>query len=240
MDIKLSVIIPVYNEAPTVMEVLRAVQALPVNKEIIIVDGNSTDGTRELLEAFGSETPEARIIFQTKRNGRGGALQEGLEQATGDVVVFQDADLELDPNALPKLMQPIENGKCNVVFGSRFLDAKPQMTILQYIGNRVLNIVTNILWGTKLTDVETCYQMFRRDIISGMSFQRKDMAFTMELTLALIAAGHNIVEIPVEYHPRTGAEGKKLYWGDGFVTLWVIIQTWLKTICCCRRCRSAS
>ncbi len=230
-SLTLSVIIPVYNEVHTVLQVIRAVESLPIRHEIIVVDGHSTDGTREVLEKWLADADDgnARVIFQTRRNGRGGALIEGMAAARGDVIVFQDADLELDPACLPTLMAPIADGSATVVFGSRFLAGRPKMTPLQYLGNRVLNIATNLLWGTRLTDVETCYQMFRRDVVTGMTFRRRDMAFTMELTLDLINAGHHIIEVPVEYHPRTGAQGKKLYWLDGFVTLGVICATRLRT-----------
>lgn len=228
----LSVLIPVYNEARTIATVLAAVRAVPVRKEIIVIDGDSNDGTVEILRdelvraaEAGDEGNALHVIFQQPRNGRGGALIEGLARATGDIVVFQDGDLELDPACLPTLMQPIRDGKTNVVFGSRFLRGKPAMTFLQYWGNRVLNIATNLLWGTRLTDVETCYQMFTRSATDGMTFRRNDMAFTMELTLKLIAAGHTIIEVPVTYVPRTDLEGKKLYWADGFITLWLIMRT---------------
>lgn len=202
---------------------LAAVRQVPLDSEIIVVDGDSDDGTKELLqqeEAAGGIV----VIFQHTRNGRGGALREGLQQATGDVVVFQDGDLELDPSCFPELLAPIQDGRTNVVFGSRFLNGRPDMTFLQYLGNKVVNTVLNAFWGTRLTDVETCYQMFRRDVIRNISFDRTDMSFTIELTLKLVAEGHNILEVPVQYKPRTSAEGKKLYWADGFVNLWVLFK----------------
>lgn len=237
MPPKLSVIIPVFNEAPTVATVLNAVRAVPIAKEIIIVDGNSDDGTSEILKAELRNAdivadPEniLHVIFQNERNGRGGALIEGMTRASGEVIVFQDGDLELNPACLPDLLAPITNGQTDVVFGSRFLNGKPDMTFMQYWGNRILNIATNLLWHTHLTDVETCYQMFRKSTVANMTFQRKDMAFTMELTLKLLGSGHKIHEVSVSYIPRTGAEGKKLYWADGFITLWLIICTRAKTL----------
>lgn len=220
---KLSVIIPVYNEVGTLATVIGAVRAVPVDKEIIVVDGNSDDGTREVL---GQEVArgDVRAIFQPGRNGRGGALREGLAVATGDVIVFQDADLELDPACFPVLLAPIERGETDVVFGSRFLRGRPPMTFLQYWGNRAVNAALNLLWGTHLTDVETCYQMFRREAVAGMAFDRTDMSFTVELALRLIRAGYRITEIPIAYTPRSRAEGKKLYWADGFVSLWVVLK----------------
>jgi len=219
----LSVIIPVYNEAATLSAVLEAVRSLPLEKEIIVVDGNSTDGTRGILqreEARGG----LRAIYQPARNGRGGALREGLALARGEVVVFQDADLELDPACLPQLLEPIARGETQAVFGSRFLQGRPCMTFLQYWGNRAVNAVMNLLWGTRLTDVETCYQMFRRDAIEGIAFDRNDMSFTIELALKLARSGCRIIEMPIGYNPRGRGEGKKLYWFDGIVSLWVLIK----------------
>lgn len=220
---KLSVIIPVLNEAGTIRTVLNAVREVPVEKEIIVVDGNSTDGTREILEDE-EVRGDLKILYQTQRNGRGGALQDGMKVATGDIIVFQDADLELDPGCFPDLMAPILQKEAEVVLGSRFLNGKPRMTPLQYIGNRVVTECTNLLWFTRLTDVETCYQMFRRETISGMKFDRKDMSFTVELTLRLIRSGKRIREVAVDYIPRTHDEGKKLYWGDGFISLYVLFR----------------
>lgn len=219
---KLSVIIPVYNEVRTIATVLEAVRRVPIEKEIIVVDGHSTDGTRELLEK--DSDPATRMILQSVRNGRGGALREGMDAATGDVIIFQDADLELDPSCYPDLLVPISRGETDVVFGSRFLRGRPTMTFLQYWGNKVVNFVLNLFWGTHLTDVETCYQMFRRRAVDGLTFERNDMAFTIELTLKLVRAGQNIIEVPITYHPRGKAEGKKLYWADGFISLWVLVK----------------
>ncbi|MCX7964706.1 MAG: glycosyltransferase family 2 protein [Candidatus Sumerlaea chitinivorans] len=220
---KLSVIIPVYNEVNTLATVLDAVRRVPLDKEIIVVDGNSTDGTREVLECE-ARKGDVIAIFQREKNGRGGALREGLAIATGDVVVFQDADLELDPACFPQLLAPIAAGECDVVLGSRFLAGRPQMTFLQYWGNRVINAVLNLFWGTRLTDVETCYQMFRRSVIADMEFERTDMSFSIELTLKLVRKGLRIREVPVSYRPRSRAEGKKLYWMDGVISLWVLVK----------------
>ena len=220
---KLSVIIPAYNEVATLKTVLDTVRRVPLEMEIIVVDGNSSDGTRAVLEqeaAAGDIVP----VYQREKNGRGGALREGLEIATGDVVVFQDADLELDPACFPDMLAPIRDGGTDVVFGSRFLGGRPQMTFLQYWGNRVINAALNLLWGTRLTDVETCYQMFRRGAVAGMAFERSDMSFTLELTIRLIERGHRIVEVPIAYKPRGRAEGKKLYWADGFIGLWLLLK----------------
>ena len=225
---KASVIVPVYNERRTVEVLLERVRAVPIEKEIIVVDGASLDGTRELLERQ-AEFPDTRVIFQSERRGRGNALKEGIAAATGDVVIFQDADLELDPFDYPALLAPIERGEANVVFGSRFLRGKPAMTFLQYWGNQAINISVNTLYarelkGTRLTDVETCYQIFRRECFDGLRIENNNFAFTVELTVRLILAGHRIVEIPISYFPRGKAEGKKIYWGDGFASLWTLAK----------------
>lgn len=219
----LSVIIPVYNEAATLAQVLAAVRAVPLELEIVVVDGNSTDGTLEILREHEAQG-DLRVIYQSERNGRGGALREGMTAARGDIVVFQDADLELDPACFPELVRPIVADEADVVFGSRFLDGRPQMTFLQYWGNRAVTGLLNLFWGTRLTDAETCYQVFRREIVEGMQFDRRDMSFTIELTLRLVRAGCRLAEVPVGYTPRTVDEGKKLYWGDGFIALWVLVQ----------------
>lgn len=221
----LSIIIPVYNERATVGEVIDRVRRLGIDKEIIVVDGHSTDGTAELLREKEREYPELSVIYQEGRLGRGNALRAGMERATGDVVVFQDADLELDPAELPSLLEPIRQGKADVVFGSRFLKNRPNMTFLQYWGNRVINMTLGLLYGVRLTDVETCYQMFRRELVAGQTFQCQHFTFTVELALRFIQLGYRILEMPVSYYPRTVEEGKKLYWKDGFESLWVIVRS---------------
>ena len=220
---RLSVIIPVYNEVRTLATVLDAVRAVPVEKEIIVVDGRSTDGTQLVLEKEAAKG-DVRAVFQEIRNGRGGALREGLALATGDVVVFQDADLELDPACFPELLAPIARAEADIVFGSRFLQGRPTMTFLQYYGNVTVTRCLNLLWRTRLTDVETCYQVFRREAVEGMKFDRSDMSFTVELTLRLVRTGRPIAEVPIAYNPRGREDGKKLYWSDGFISLWVLVR----------------
>lgn len=223
---KLSIIIPVYNEHRTIETVIRKVRGVALEdtvKELLIVDGNSVDGTRELLEKY-RDDPDVALVFESAPLGRGHALKEGLDRATGDVVIFQDADLELDPEDYPELLRPIREGRADVVFGSRFLRGKPNMGFLQYWGNRVINLSVNLLYGVRLTDVETCYQVFRREIIRDFRLENNDFAFTVELTVKLLKARHKIQEIPITYIPRGRAEGKKIYWMDGVLSLWTLIK----------------
>ncbi len=223
----LSVIIPVYNEAPTLATVLQAVRAVPLDLEIVVVDGASTDGTREILQRE-EQRGDLLVIYQKTRNGRGGALREGMAAARGQIIIFQDADLELDPACFPDLVRPIQQSEADVVFGSRFLRGRPNMTPLQYWGNRTVTGILNIFWNARLTDAETCYQVFRREITSPMRFDRSDMSFTVELTLRFLRARCRIAEVPVDYFPRSHQEGKKLYWSDGFVSLWVLVKYRIK------------
>ncbi len=222
-SLKLSVLVPVYNEKRTIEILLDRVRAVPVDKEIIVVDGDSIDGTGEILRRQ-ADIDGTRVIFQPMRNGRGAALKEGIAAAVGDVILFQDADLELDPADYPDLLRPIENGESEVVFGSRFLEGRPRMRFLQWAGNRVLTALVNLLFGTRLTDVETCYQVFRRDAIQGLEIRNNNFAFTVELTCRLAQRGHRILEIPISYIPRGRAEGKKVHWGDGFASLWTAVR----------------
>jgi glycosyltransferase involved in cell wall biosynthesis len=223
---RLSIIIPAYNEHRTIEAVLKKVRDVEIDweKEIIVVDGNSIDGTREVLERC-RETHDIRVIYEDAPQGRGHAIKEGLKVATGDVVIFQDADLELDPDEYPLLLAPIEEGRADVVFGSRFLgEGVRSMGFLQYWGNRVINIGVRILYGAPLTDVETCYQVFRRELVQDMDLVNNDFAFTVELTVKLLKDGHKIHEIPITYIPRGRAEGKKIYWADGFLSLWTLLK----------------
>ena len=223
---KLSVIVPVYNERRTIELILDKVRAAPIGmeKEIIVVDGQSIDGTRELLAAQEAAHPGTRVIYQERRNGRGGALKEGIAAATGGVVIFQDADLELDPADYPALLGPIVSGEAQVVFGSRFLEGRPIMTPLQYFGNRVVTEAVNFLYDCRLTDVETCYQVFPREVLKAMTIASNEMAFTVELTVKILKAGYKIKEIPIRYIPRGRAEGKKVRWADGFASLYTLIK----------------
>lgn len=225
---KVSVIVPVLNEVRTIDLILEKVRRSPVEKEIIVVDGNSKDGTVEKLK-LQEKYPDTQVIYQSSRRGRGNALKVGMKKAKGEVIIFQDADLELDPDDYPSLLEPIIKGRADVVFGSRFLRGRPNMTFLQYWGNMAVNFWVDLLYRRelgemKLTDVETCYQIFRRKCIRGMKIKNNNFAFTVELTARLILAGHHIEEISIQYFPRGRSEGKKIYWGDGVASLWTLLK----------------
>jgi len=223
-----SVLVPVLNEHRTIELLLEKVRAVPIDMEIIVIDGNSEDGTKEILQKE-KKRAGTRVIFQNERKGRGNALKVGIKAAKGEYVIFQDADLELDPNDYPALLEPLLSGQADVVFGSRFLNGPPRMTFLQYWGNKVINWSVNILYRRELkkfwlTDVETCYQIFRREAFDKFDIKNNNFAFTVELTVRLVLAGQRLAEIPISYFPRGRAEGKKVYWGDGVASLWTLLR----------------
>lgn len=224
--LKLSIIIPVYNEKKTVEAVIRTVMDVPLDldREIIVVDGGSVDGTREILEKMQGDFDNLKMIFEPAPSGRGSALKKGMAISTGDVIIFQDADFELDPHDYPHLLREFDDPDISVVFGSRFMKDKPAMTFLQAFGNNFLTGMVNLLFRCQLTDVETCYQMFKRSVVADMTLKNNDFAFTVELTIKLIKKGLRIKEVPIHYVPRGRQEGKKIYWMDGFISLWTIFD----------------
>lgn len=222
----LSILIPVYNEKRTIEVLLRKVLdvTIPLEKEIIIIDGCSEDGTKEILQTLQQKYSFLKVIYENKREGRGAALKKGIAQASGDILLFQDADLELDPNDYPGLIREFSDPNVSVVFGSRFLQSQPAMTFLQLWGNLLLTKAVNLLYRTRLSDVETCYQMFKKEAIQNIPIHSNDFAFTVELTIRLILSGAKIKEVPITYFPRGRKEGKKIYWKDGFISLWIIFK----------------
>ncbi|MCE9607093.1 MAG: glycosyltransferase family 2 protein [Planctomycetia bacterium] len=221
----LSVVIPVYNERNTVLEVLRRVRACGLPTEIILVDDGSTDGTRQILDSLRSE-PDLRIVFHERNQGKGAALQTGFAKATGDVVIVQDADLEYDPMEFGKLIQPIVENEADVVFGSRFMgDEQRVLYFWHSVGNSVLTLLSNMMTNLNLTDMETCYKAFRREVLAQIHPTLQEMRFGTEPELTAKAAsipGIRIYERPISYRGRTYAEGKKITWRDGFRALWCI------------------
>jgi len=227
---KLSVVIPIYNEVQWLPEVLRRVRAVPIPKEIILVDDCSTDGTRDLLRGLEGDD-DVRIIFQPVNQGKGAALRAGFSLATGDVVLVQDADLEYDPAEYPKLIQPIIDGRADVVFGSRFVGE--QHRVLYYwhsVANRALTTLSNMFSNLNLTDMETCYKVFRREVLAGIKLKSNRFGFEPEVT-AKVAKKRNpawrIYEVPISYSGRTYEEGKKIGLKDAFIALYCIIRYWL-------------
>jgi glycosyltransferase involved in cell wall biosynthesis len=223
----LSVIVPVFNERATLAEILRRVRAVPIVKEIILVDDRSTDGTRELLAAM-ADQPDLRILYHPVNRGKGAALKTGFLAATGAIVLVQDADLEYDPADYPALVAPILANQADVVYGSRFAnrDARRRQSFLHTLGNRVLTWLSNRFTGLRLTDMETCYKVFRREIIQTIAPGLKQNRFGIEpeLTAKVARGKYRLVEIGVQYHARSYSEGKKIGWRDAVNALWCIVR----------------
>jgi len=225
--LKLSIIIPVFNEEKTVEKLIEEVWKveLPqVEKEIIVVDDGSTDATPEILKRVKNRYPELKVVFKKKNEGKGSAIRRGLKEVTGDLVVFQDADLEYDPRDYPLLMKPILEGKADVVYGSRFLGPHRVLLFWHLIGNIFLNLVTNFLYNTTLTDMETCYKMFRSDVIKSLPLKARGFEIEPEITAKILKRGYRVWEVPISYNGRGYEEGKKITWKDGFVALYTLFK----------------
>lgn len=222
-DILLSVVVPVYNEEQTISAILEQVRAVPVRKEIIIVDDFSTDGTRKILESEATHD-DTRVFLHARNMGKGGAVRTGLKQISGDIVIVQDGDLEYDPRDYPALLRPILEGRSRAVYGSRFLGEHKAMYFWHAVGNKFLTLVTNILFDTTLSDMETCYKVFTRDIADSLDIRQMRWGIDPEITAKILRQGHRIYEIPIAYNGREFSEGKKISWKDGFVILWVLLR----------------
>jgi len=223
----LSVVIPVYNEATTIRAIVDRVRAvrLPTALQLIIVDDCSTDGTRLVLEELSKE-PDIRVVTHDRNRGKGAALRSGFASATGNIVIIQDADLEYDPAEYPKLIQPIIDGKADVVFGSRFSGGQCHRVLYfwHYLGNRFLTLLSNACTNLNLTDMETCYKVFRREIIQGLDLREDRFGFEPEVTAKIAALGCRIYEVGISYAGRTYEEGKKIGWRDGVRAIWCIVK----------------
>lgn len=241
---RLTVVIPVFNESATIEELLRRVEAVPIHKEIIVVDDGSTDGTRELLETFVASKSSAagelatpstrpardcpclvRVILQPRNLGKGAALRRGFHEARGEFVIVQDADLEYDPKDYPRLLEPIERGEADVVYGSRFLGGPHRVLFFWHaVGNKFLTILSNVFTNLNLSDVWTCYKAFRREILQGITLRENRFGFEPEITAKVARGRWRLFEIPISYYGRTYAQGKKITWKDGFRALICVVR----------------
>ena len=222
-DPLLSVVMPVFNEQQTVAEMVRRVLAVPLRVELIVVDDGSTDGSRERLEALASEL-EFRLVLQPRNRGKGAALRRGFEEVTGDLVVIQDADLEYSPEEFPALVSLICEGRADVVYGSRFLGRHRVFLFTHYLGNRLLSLVTNVMYNTMLTDMETCYKVMRVEVLRSMRLRSNGFGIEPELTAKIFKRGYRVYEVPITYDGRGYDEGKKIGWRDGVVALWTLVR----------------
>jgi glycosyltransferase involved in cell wall biosynthesis len=221
----LSVIVPCYNERATVAELLRRVRAVDVDKEILVIDDQSTDGSREVVAALAAQHPEIRQILQPANRGKGAAIRRGIEEARGNIVLIQDADLEYDPEEYPKLIQPIVDGHADVVFGSRF-EGYPRRVMLFWhrVGNTFLTFLSNMTTNLDLTDMETCYKVFRREVIQSIKLRSDRFGIEPEITAKVARRGYRVFEVPIAYYGRDYWEGKKINWKDGFAAIWTILR----------------
>jgi glycosyltransferase involved in cell wall biosynthesis len=217
-------VIPVYNEVGTIQEIVSRVQAVDLEKEIIIVDDGSTDGTRELLQEITLSQDNVRVLYHDRNQGKGAALRTGFEGATGDIVIIQDADLEYDPKEYPVLLEPILDGRADIVYGSRFLGGPHRVLFFwHYLGNRFLTLLSNALTNLNLTDMETCYKVFKREVLNDIQLKSNRFGFEPEFTAKIAKKGFRIYETPISYSGRTYAEGKKIGWKDGVKAIFAIL-----------------
>jgi glycosyltransferase involved in cell wall biosynthesis len=232
---KLSVVMPVYNEQPTLREVVARVLAVPTDQneidlELICVDDGSRDGSREILSELAAAHAEIRVFLQAKNMGKGAALRHGIQQATGDFVIIQDADLEYDPADYPALLGPLIMGKADVVYGSRFLGSGPHRVLYYWhsVGNWLLTILSNSLTNMNMSDMETCYKVFRREILQAIPIEEDRFGFEPEITVKIAKRRLRVYEVGISYWGRTYEEGKKIGWKDGFRALWCLLKYTLK------------
>lgn len=220
---KLSIVVPIYNEEKTLQIILERILDQPMEKEVILVDDGSTDRTREILASL--DHPDIRVILQPENQGKGAALRAGFAKATGDIVLIQDADLEYDPKEYGALIQPIEDGVADVVYGARFLGGPHRVLYFwHYVGNKLLTLITNVLFNVNLNDMETCYKVFRREALEGMEIQSNRFGFEPEITAKMVKSRQRIYEIPISYFGRTYEEGKKITWRDGLTALYTLFR----------------
>ena len=222
---KISVLVPVYNEVHTIKALVDAVEAVDINKQVILIDDCSTDGTRELLKKeFENGRGDIQIIYHENNLGKGSAVKTALEYAEGDYAIIQDGDLEYEPNDYVNLLEAADGYNADVIYGSRFLKTWKSTSLPHFIVNKFLTIVTNILYGSNLTDMETCYKMIRTSVFKALDLQARRFEIEPEITAKLLKRGYKIIEVPIAYKGRSYHEGKKITWRDGIVALWELVR----------------
>jgi len=223
---KLSVVMPVFNERATLRQIVERVLAVELEIELLCVDDGSNDGSREILAALGTRHPQLRVLLQPQNRGKGAAIRQGIEEATGDFILIQDADLEYDPSEYPELLAPLLLGKADVVYGSRFIGAAPHRVLYFWhsMGNRFLTLVSNMLTNLNLTDMETCYKVFSRNVIQSIPLEEDRFGFEREITVKVAKRDLRVYEVGLSYSGRTYEEGKKIGWKDGVQAIWCLLK----------------